>query len=42
MIGVGIGNDVDEIPGIYKNHVLVPNVSALGDELLKILKDILI
>lgn len=42
MIGVGIGNDVAEIPGIYKNHVLVPNVSALGDELLKILKDILI
>ena len=42
MIGVGIGNDVDEIPDIYKNHVLVPNVSALGDELLKILKDILI
>lgn len=42
MIGVGIGDDVDEIPSIYKNHVLVPNVSALGDELLKILKDILI
>lgn len=42
MIGVGIGNDVAEIPGIYKNHVLVPNISALGDELLKILKDILI
>lgn len=42
MIGVGIGNDVAEIPGIYKNHVLVPNVSALGDELLKILKNILI
>lgn len=42
MIGVGIGDDVDEIPDIYKNNVLVPNVSALGDELLKILKDILI
>lgn len=42
MIGVGIGDDVDEIPDIYKNNVLVPNVSALGDELLKILKDILV
>lgn len=42
MIGVGIGNDVECVPHIYKNHVMVPRVDELGDKLLKIMKEILI
>ena len=41
-IGIGIGNDVQHVPNIYKNFLLVPNVSKLGDELLKVLKSLLI
>lgn len=40
-IGVGIGDDVSHIPNIYKNFLIVPNVEKLGDELLKVLKSIL-
>lgn len=41
-IGIGIGNDVDHVPNIYKNFLLVPNVSKLGDELLKVLKSLMV
>lgn len=41
-IGVGIGNDVMHVPNIYKNYLIVPNVEKLGDELLKVLKSLLL
>lgn len=40
-IGIGIGGDVEHIPNIYKNFLIVPNVEKLGDELLKVLKSLL-
>lgn len=41
-IGIGIGDDVLDVPVIYENHVLVPDVEELPQELLKLLKDILV
>ena len=41
-IGIGIGDDVEHVPNIYKNYLLVPNVDKLGNELLKVLKSLLI
>lgn len=41
-IGIGIGSDVRHIPNIYNDYILVPNVSSLGKELLKILKSLLV
>lgn len=41
-IGIGIGDDVAHVPNIYKNFLLVPRVEELGDELLKVLKSILL
>lgn len=40
-IGIGIGHDVAHVPCIYKDYLLVPDVSRLSIELLKILKQIL-
>lgn len=40
-IGIGIGDDVEHIPNIYDNYLLVPNVEKLGTEMLKLLKKIL-
>lgn len=40
-IGIGIGSDTLDIPDIYDNFVIVPDVSKLGNELLKLLKNIL-
>lgn len=37
-IGVGIGYDVERIPYIYKNNVIVSDTSKLPTELLEILK----
>lgn len=37
-IGIGIGDDVERIPYIYKNNVIVPDTSMLPDELLSILR----
>lgn len=41
-IGVGIGDDTEHIPTIYKDFIIVPNVATLGDRLLEILKNVLI
>lgn len=41
-IGIGIGNDVKHVPDIYKNFLIVPHVDKLGDELLKVLKSLLL
>lgn len=41
-IGIGIGNDVSHVAKIYKDYLLVPDVTTLSDELLKILKSILL
>ena len=40
-IGIGIGSDTLHIPDIYENFVIVPDVSRLGNELLRLLKNIL-
>lgn len=41
-IGIGIGDDTEHIPVIYKDFLIVPDVKSLGDELLKILKKLVI
>lgn len=41
-IGIGIGDDVAHVPEIYDNYLLVPDVRRLGNELLKVLKDVLL
>lgn len=40
-IGIGIGNDVQDVPLIYKNNVMVPCVEELSNELLIILKEVM-
>ena len=41
-IGIGIGNDCNSVLDIYKNYLVVPDVSQLSNNLLKILKQLLL
>ena len=41
-IAIGIGHDTEHIANIYSNYVLVPDVSALPNQLLQLLKKVLL
>lgn len=41
-IGIGIGEGMESVQNLYKEHVVVEDVFELGDQLLKTIRQIIL